>query len=238
MHIGYSRHIVLFAITLSTLLCFPGSTQAQDTELHMITATHLTNQTVREYRKDAARLALSHLANGRSLLELDIRIPEDVQASLFNALMSIHNSTNPYAQKVTSLGIHTKAKPYYIDRIEIDCTPETTWTAPLRSGGTTTTNKEINSQLSEYELEIDDYDKEENSFVLSARNPLNMSKLASDLSELNTDITFILIPETNETDHNIEAEHVDGDTWIITFYKGSNKWSFKTDGERVIYLKR
>jgi len=83
----------------------------------MVTAPHLTNQTIREYKKDAARLALSHIASGRSLLEVGVRIPEHLQESLFNALMHIHNSSDPHAQKATSMGIHTKAKPYYIDEL-------------------------------------------------------------------------------------------------------------------------
>jgi len=243
MHAIYSRHIVLLAIILSTLLYSFSTIKAQDLEFHMVTAPHLTNQTTREYKKDAARLALSHIAGDRSLLEVDVRIPEDIQESLFNALMHIHDSSDPHAQKATSMGIHTKAKPYYIDDIQISCTSETTWTDPLKSGGTATTNEKINGQLDEYELEIADYDKEENSFAISARNPLNMSKLAQDLSQVDKGIQFTFIPEITETDHDIKAKHVKGDTWIITFQKFSTKekreWSFKVDGTGdVQYLKK
>jgi len=97
--------------------------------------------------------------------------------------------------------------------------------------------------LDEYELEIADYDKEENSFAISARNPLNMSKLAQNMSEIDKGIQFILIPEMNETNHDIKAKHVEGDTWIITFQKfstkGKREWSFKVDGAgHVLYLGR
>jgi len=227
----YSRHIALFAIILSSLLYSFSSIKAQDLELHMATATHLNNHTIHEYKKDAARLALSHMASGRSLLELDVRIPEDIQKSIFNALIHIHNSSNPHAQKATSMGIHTKAKPYYIDDIQISCTSETTWTEPLKAGGTATSNEKLNEQLDEYELEIADYDNEENSFDITARTPLNMSKLALNLSDIDKGIQFILIPEMNETDHDIKAKHVEGDTWIITFQKfstkGKKEWSFE-----------
>jgi len=239
MHTRYSKHIALFAIILSTLFYSFNGIGAQDIELQMVSPTHINNQTTREYRKDAARLALSHLANGRSLLELDVRIPEGIQKSIFNALMHIHDSNNPYARKVTTLGIHTQPKPYYIDAINIGCSPDAKWVKPLGLGGTSTSSEKINSKLKEYELEIADYNKEENSFVISARNPLNMRKLAKDLSKYDNGIDFIAVPESSEPDHNIEAEHVGGDTWIITFCKGENRWPFKVDGEgRVLYLKK
>ncbi len=241
MYTKYSRHIALLAILLSTLLYSFSSIKAQDLELHMATTMHIIDPTINEYKKDAARLALSHVASGRSLLDVDVRIPKDIQDSLFIALMHIHDSSNPYAQKVTSMGIHTKAKPYYIGDIQISCTSETTWTEPLIIGATATSSEKINEQLNEYELEIADYDKEENSFEVSARSPLNMSKLALYLSELDKGIQYIIIPEIIETDHDIKAKHVEGNTWIITFQKFSDKkkkeWSFKVDGAgHVSYL--
>jgi len=237
MYTRYLKLICLFAILASTLLYSFSSIKAQDLELHMLTATHVTNYTIREYKKDAARLALGHLAEGRSLLELDVRIPLDIQQSLFNALIHIHDSQDPHAKKVAGMDIHTKAKPYYIDRIKIKCTSETTWTKPLKSGGIATSSEKINNKLDEYELEIIDYNKENNSFAISARNPLNMSKLAEKLSSFDQDIEFIVIPEIDEIDQNIEAKHVKGDTWIITFQKGKKEWRFKVDDAgNVLYL--
>jgi len=237
MYTRYSRHITAFYILSSVLLYSFGSIKAQDLELHMLTTTHTINHTIREYKKDAARLALSHLADGRNLLELGVRIPEDIQQSLFNALMYVYNSSDTHARKVVAMGIHTKAKPYYIDRIKIKCTTEATWTKPLKSGGIATSSEKINNKLDEYQLDIIDYNKENNSFAISARNPLNMSKLAEILSSFDQDIEFIVIPETSETDHNIEAKHLGGDTWIITFQKGKKEWAFEVDETgRVLYI--
>ena len=229
MYIKYSKHITLLIILLSTLLfSFRGSVKTQSLELYA-DALHFTKQTDREYKKDAARLALSHVAKGRSLLDIDIFIPKDIQESLFNALIYIRNSQDTHARKVTGMGIHTQAKPYYIDRIEINCNAEATWVEPLIEGSTVTASEKINKKLAEYELEIIDYNKERNSFIVSARNPLNMRKLAQILSKYDNGIDFITIPEINITDHDIEAKHVEGNTWIITFQNGGKKWSFRVD---------
>jgi len=237
MHTRYSRRIALLAILLSTLLYSFSSTEAQDLELRMLGTKHLTKQTTREYQKDAARLALSHMAAGRSLLEIGVRIPTDIQKSLFNALISIYNSDDAYARKVVEMDIHTKAKPYYIDRIEINCNAEARWAGPIFEGSTATSSTRINGKLAEYELEITDYSKEDKSFTISARNPLNMRKLAKMLSDYDNGIDFVAVPEINETDHNIEAKHIEGDTWIITFRKGGKEWSFKVDeAGGVLYL--
>lgn len=238
MHIKNSRHIALLAVLLSTLLYSFSSIKAQDLELHMVVPEDLTDENVREYRKDAARLALSHIAAGRSLLDIDVRIPADIQESLFKALMFIYKSDDPHAKKVVGMDIHTKAKPYYIDRIEINCNPDATWIGPIIGGNTATSSTRINNKLDEYQLEITGYSKENNSFTVSARNPLNMRRLAKMLSDYDEGIDFIAVPEINETDNNIEAKDMGNDTWIITFHKGGKKWSFKVDDEgNVSYQK-
>ena len=241
MHTTYSRHIALLAIILSTLFLSINSVEAQDLELHLATATHITSHPVREYREDAARLALGHMADGRNLYDISVYIPEETQKNLFNALMSIHQSDNPHAKKVVGFGIHTSPKPYYIGHIKVDCTANTTWTAELDTGATTTSNEKVNDVLKKYDLEINNYNKEENSFTISPRSPVNMSKVAKILSDIDDDIEYTLVPDINEPNHNIRAKQVGNDTWIITFEKrGTNNkeaWSFKVDGTgQVTYL--
>jgi len=237
----YSRHIALLAIILSTLFHSINKIEAQDLELRLVTATHITSHPVREYRDDAARLALEHMADGRNLYDISVYIPEETQKSLFNALMSIHQSDNSHAKKVVGFGIHTSPKPYYIGHIKVDCIASTTWTAKLDTGATTTSNEKVNAVLKQYDLEISNYDKEENSFIISPRSPVNMSKVAKILSGIDNDIEYTVVPDIKVPDHNIRAKQVGGDTWIITFEKrGTNNkeaWSFKVDGTgQVTYL--
>ena len=230
----HSRHITLLTIILSTLFYSINKIEAQDLEFQLITATHITSQPIREYREDAARLALGHMADGRNLYDISVYIPEETQQSLFNALLSIHQSDNPHAKKVVEFGIHTSPKPYYIGHIKVDCTANTTWTADLGDGATTTLNEKVNAVLKKYDLEINNYNKEENSFTISPRSPVNMSKVAKILSGIDDDIEYTLVPDINEPNHNIKAKQVGGDTWVITFEKrGTNNkeaWSFKVDG--------
>lgn len=241
MCIKYTKQIALLALTLSTLLYSIGSIGAQDLEFSLLTP-YINSKSVREYKKDAARLALGHLIK-ESPSYSGLRIPQHIQNSLFKALMAIHNSSDSHAREVCILGIHTKPKPYYIDHIKVDCDSESTLTAPLIPGGTSTSNQEINTLLKEYKLEIGNYNEEENSFTISAPVPINMSKLAKVLSKLDDGIEYTLVPEIREPDHNIEANYMGNDTWRITFIKYENgtqkKWSFKVDGkEQVSYLSK
>jgi len=240
MCIKYTKLIALLALVFSILPYSIGSIGAQDLKYNVAALT-MDSNAIREYKKDAARLALGYVLNGRSPISIGLDIPQDIQDSLFNALTAIHNSSDPYAKKASTMGIHTKPKPNYIDRIVVDCTPDAPLTKYLRSGGTSTANPEINALLDQYKLEIDNYNNEENSFDISAPIPINMCKLAIILSKLDDGIEYTEVPEADEPNHNIEASHKGNDIWIITFTKEENdtqeKWSFKVDdNEQVQYL--
>lgn len=197
----------------------------------------IDEQVMVEYQKDAARLALSYLADGRNLSDVDIHIPEDIQRNIFSALMSIYHSNDPYAQKVTAMDIHTKVNPYYIDGIRIKCSEDVTWTKPLSLGDTITANKMINDKLAKYGLKITYFEEESNLFGISARTPINMKGVTKELYKLGSGIDYALIPEIRETDNNIEAEYIGEGIWIITFYKGENKWSFRVnENAEVVYI--
>jgi len=191
--------------------------------------------TLHEYERDASRLTLQYLSQQQNNAEIGIEIPQVIKESLYKALVAVHNSQDPNAIKVSALKIHTKAQPFYIDDFTVIHSNDAPWVTPLKKGVPQTSDATINELIKTYNLDINKYDKESKSFIISAYPHVNMNELAKQLSEIEG-VAAVRIPELQKPDHDILAEY-EKNRWIITyekeyFNKGYKiQWSFSVDTE-------
>jgi len=200
-------------------------------------------QDIQEYEKDASRLALRYLSQQHN--ELDIKIPEDIKGSLYNALLAVYKSDNEHAVQVRKLGIHTQSQPFYIDYFTVVHEDDTGWAVPLDKGQPRTSDETINGLIETYNLDINKYNGENKSFIISAYPHINMNGLAKELSRIEG-VEGVRMPKLATADHNITAKR-ERNTWILTYekeYLNTNKtsnktqWSFSVDETgNVVFLK-
>lgn len=191
--------------------------------------------------KDATRLSISYLS--QQGFPNIIAVPNKTKNSLQKALTAIRNSKNSHAKKVSKLDIHTQAEPFYIGHLNVNCT-DVDWLTPIEKGDPMTSNETINQLITTYNLNISDYNKENKSFTISAYPYINMNELAKRLSTIKG--VVVSIPKIHHSDHNIKAEAIGKNTWMITYEKQyfdknetpyKKQWSFSVDGAgNVIFL--
>jgi len=230
--------IILFFSTLLYSICI-----AQGSSREAIDLSENNIQISHECEKDAIRLTLSYLSQLQDISNT-IAVPSDIQDSLYKALMTIRNSKNFHAKKVSKLDIHTQPEPFYIGHLNVNCTTDADWLTHISKGNPKTFNDVIDKLIETYNLDIDNYNKENKSFTVSAYPYVNMNALAKQLSTIEG--VVVNIPKVHHPDHNITADYIGKDTWMITYekqYFNENKipykkqWSFSVDGaENVVFL--
>ncbi len=196
---------------------------------------------IEAFDKDAARLALCYISDGKKPSEDDIEIPENVRESLFNALLAIYQSEDRAAIKVTrELGIHTAQKPFYVDRFIVVCDSDVDWLDPIREGQPKTSNERINELIDKYNLTINHYNSADNSFEVSAYPYLNIRALGNVFSKIKG-INMIELPEVESYNSDIKAKYLGNDSWELKYVRYDNhdvtrngqkqEWVFKVDAE-------
>lgn len=228
--------ILLFSTLLYSICTAQGSGGGSSISEHNIQISH-------EYEKDATRLTIFHLSQQQGSSDL-IAIPDNIQESIHKALMAIYNSNSSYAKKVSKLDIHTQPEPFYIDHLNVNCHIDTDWLIPIEKGDPMTSNETINELIRTYSLNISNYNKENKSFTISAYPYINMDALAKQLSTIKG--VVVSIPKVHYSDHNITAESIGEDAWMITYEKQyfdknqtpyKKQWSFSVDSaENVVFL--
>ncbi len=219
--------LVLFIFAHSSLCSAQRSAVGQN----IITSNSI--QDIQEYEKDASRLALRYLSQQHH--ELGIKIPEDIKESIYNALLAVYKSDNKYAMRVRDLGIHTQSQPFYIDYLTVVHADNTAWAVPLDKGQPRTSDETINGFIEIYNLDINKYDDENKSFIVSAYPHVNMNGLAKELSQIEG-VKSVVVPPLRTPDHNIIAKR-ERSTWILIYekkYLNTNKktqWSFSVDAD-------
>lgn len=211
------------------------------------TKTQLSNHQRNQYKKDATRLALRHLASGKKFESLDPVVPKDLVDAIYNSLIAVHESKLPEAEVVTAVHkLHTFPTPT-VDRLVVIYKRDATWATPLRLGDDVTDNDKINQLSEKFKLKIDrnvEWDEEHFSFNMRAENSLNIASVAKDLSTVES-VTLVDMMEPNGDGNDIEVKQLNNG-WEINYIvkfdgcisgcKKRHTWTFEvTDSNKVTF---
>jgi hypothetical protein len=201
----------------------------------------------RQFKRDAARMALRLDAEKEDARYLPVAISRDNITSLYRALSNIY-ITDETGKSIARCNIRTFPNPS-IDHIVIIFKKNVDWATPLRQGVTETSNKELNKLLDQYDLVIEKYvqwNETQDAITLRSKEPLNMAALADQFDDIPGVVQIDLgLPKFGGND--IKAKRVTGG-WEIDFIYafgatagGGGKqhiWKFKAlDNGQVTLLK-
>jgi hypothetical protein len=196
----------------------------------------------RQFRRDAARLALRLEAEKEDIRYLPIAISRDNINGLYKALCNIYQNEDA-GKSLAKCNVHTFPNPS-IDHLVIIYKKNVDWAAPLRQGITETNNKELNQLLDKYDLAIDrsmQWNDTQDAITLRSKEPLNMAALADKFR----DIPGVMQTELGSTKlggNDIKARRISGG-WEIDYILSINAsqqhiWKFKAlDNGQVSLLK-
>ena len=243
------KHILLFVAicfasltSSSSLLGFGGGTDPENA-----TRSELTNYQKNQYKKDATRLALRHLAGGKNFETLDAEVPDDLVESIYKSLVAVHQSNLPEAALVTKKHkLHTFPTPT-VDRMVVVYKRDAPWATPLRLGDDVTDSDEINKLSEKFNLKIDrhvEWDEEHNSFNMRAEKSINIASVAKDLSTVES-ITLVDMMEPNGDGNDLELKKLTNGWEIsyvikfdgcITGCKKRHSWTFEVINNEVKFI--
>ena len=107
----------------------------------------------RQFKRDAARLALRLDAEKEDVRYLPIGISRDNLTGLYRALSNIYVQ-DEVGKSIARCNVHTFPNPS-IDHLVIIYRRNVDWASPLSKGITETTNKDLNKLLDQYDLAIE-----------------------------------------------------------------------------------
>jgi len=205
----------------------------------------LSENKKQKYRKDATRLALRLISDNGEYYDLEAKVPEQEVSSIYNALVSIHESDLAEAKVVTRMHkLHTFPVPS-VDQFFVVYDRTAEWAIPLRLGDMSTDSEEINNLIAEYGLVIDkhvEWDEQKNSFHIKATRSLNIAAIAKEFSKVEgVVLTDLLMPDGDGND--IEVEQVGNNLEIrflvkfgscITGCKSQHIWTFQVSDQNEV----
>jgi len=208
----------------------------------------LSDYKKQKYRKDATRLALRLISDNREYHNLEVEVPEQKVTSIYEALVTIHQSELEAAKTVTKIHkLHTFPIPS-VDHFFVVYDRSSKWAIPLRLGDMTTDNEKINSLMKDYGLVIDkhvEWDENKNSFHVKATRSLNIAAVAKEFSKVEgVVLTDLLTPDGDGND--IEIQRLKN-AWELKFLikfgscitgcKNQHAWTFQvTDQNEVTFI--
>ena len=139
----------------------------------------------RQFKRDAARLALRLAAEKEDARYLNTEIDKEQSTSLYKALTNLYIN-EIFDPTIVKCNIHTLPNPS-IDHLTIIYEQDANWATPLRQGISETTSKEINSIFDRYELAIEklsDWDNNLGAILIRSKEPLNMAAIAGSLEDI------------------------------------------------------
>ncbi len=196
----------------------------------------------RQFRRDAARLALRLDAEKEDIRYLPIAISRDNINGLYKSLCAIYQNEEA-GKSLAKCNVHTFPNPS-IDHLVVIYRKNVDWAAPLRQGITETNNKELNQLLDKYDLAIErsmQWNDTQDAITLRSKEPLNMAALADKFRDIQGVVQTDL-GSTKLGGNDIKARRVGGG-WEIDFVLsiGANQqhtWKFKAlDNGQVSLLK-
>lgn len=201
----------------------------------------------RQFRRDAARLALRLDAEKEDARYLPAAISRENINSLYKALSNIYIQDET-GKSIARCNIHTFPNPS-IDHLVIIYKRNVDWAAPLHQGISETTNKEFNRLLDQYDLAIEkhiQWNDTQDAITLRSKEPLNMASLAAQFENI-PGIAQIDLGLPKFSGNDIKAKRITGGWEIEFFYSigggvgGANKthsWKFKAlDNGQVSLIK-
>jgi hypothetical protein len=170
----------------------------------------------RQFKRDAARMALRLDAEREDTRYLAVTINRENTAMLYRALTTIYR-TDETAKSIARCNVHTFPNPS-IDHLIVIYKRNTEWAAPLRQGITETSSKELNKLLDQYDLVIEkhvQWNDTQDALTIRSKEPLNMAALASKFDDIKDVVQIDLgVPKLQGND--IKARRVGG-AWEIDF---------------------
>jgi hypothetical protein len=196
----------------------------------------------RQFKRDAARLALRLDAEKEDIRYLPIAISRDNINGLYKALCYIYQNEEA-GKALAKCNVHTFPNPS-IDHLVVIYKKNVDWAAPLRQGITETNNKELNQLLDKYDLAIErsmQWNDTQDAITLRSKEPLNMAALADKFRDIQGVVQTDL-GSTKLGGNDIKAKRIGGG-WEIDYVLSINAsqqhtWKFKAlDNGQVTLLK-
>ena len=232
------------------IICFSTAANAQPMAVKTNGASSKTTvpaSTDRQFKRDAARMALRLDSEKEDSRYLPIAISRDNINSIYKALTNIYINDET-GKSIARCNIHTFPNPS-IDHIVVIYKRATDWAAPLSQGISETTNKDFNKLLDQYDLAIEkhvQWNDTQDAITLRSKEPINMAALASQFDNIPGIVQIDLgLPKFGGND--IKAKRIAGGWEIDFIYSfgtavgGNGKqhsWKFKAlDNGQVTMLK-
>ena len=196
----------------------------------------------RQFKRDAARIALRLDAEKEDIRYLPIAISRDNINGLYKALSNIYQNEEA-GKSIAKCNVHTFPNPS-IDHLVVIYRKNVDWAGPLRQGITETTNKDLNQLLDKYDLAIErsmQWNDTQDAITLRSKEPLNMAALADKFR----DIPGVMQTDLGSTKlggNDIKARRTSGG-WEIDYILSisaaqQHVWKFKAlDNGQVSLIK-
>ena len=196
----------------------------------------------RQFRRDAARLALRLDAEKDDVRYLPVGINRDNLMGLYRALCNIY-IYDETGKSIARCNVHTFPNPS-IDHLVIIYSRNVDWAAPLSKGITETTNRDLNKLLDQYDLVIErhvQWNDSQDAITLRSKEPLNMAAISERFRDI-PGVMQVDLGQAKFSGNDIRAKRIGGG-WEIEFVlaMGVNQqhsWKFKSmDNNQVSLLK-
>jgi hypothetical protein len=196
----------------------------------------------RQFRRDAARLALRIDAEKDDVRYVPVGINRDNLMSLYRALCNIYIQAET-GKSIARCNVHTFPNPS-IDHLVIIYRRNMDWAAPLSKGITETTNRDFNKLLDQYDLAIEkhvQWNDTQDAITLRSKEPLNMAAISERFRDI-PGVMQIDLGQAKFSGNDIRAKRI-GSGWEIEFFLAigvnqQHSWKFKAlDNNQVSLLK-
>lgn len=196
----------------------------------------------RQFRRDAARLALRLDSEKDDVRYLPVGINRDNLMGLYRALCNIYTQDET-GKSIARCNVHTFPNPS-IDHLVIIYRRNVDWAAPLSKGITETTNRDLNKLLDQYDLAIErhvQWNDTQDAITLRSKEPLNMAAISERFRDI-PGVMQIDLGQAKFSGNDIRAKRIGGG-WEIEFVLAigvnqQHSWKFKAlDNSQVSLLK-
>ena len=194
----------------------------------------------RQFRRDAARLALRLEAEKDDVRYLSVGINRDNLMSLYRALCNIYIKDET-GKSIARCNVHTFPNPS-IDHLVIIYRRNVDWAAPLSKGISETTNHDLNKLLDQYDLAIErhvQWNDTQDAITLRSKEPLNMAAISERFRDI-PGVMQIDLGQPKFSGNDIRAKRISGG-WEIEFVLAigvnqQHSWKFKASDNNHITL--
>ncbi len=232
-------------IFLLGLVALATITKAQTSAIKVNNTSNSTKSNVptsidRQFRRDAARLALRLEAEKDDVRYLPVGINRDNLMGLYRALCNIYIQDET-GKSIARCNVHTFPNPS-IDHLVIIYRRNVDWAAPLSKGITETTNRDLNKLLDQYDLAIErhvQWNDTQDAITLRSKEPLNMAAISERFRDI-PGVMQIDLGQAKFSGNDIRAKRIGGG-WEIDFILAigvnqQHSWSFKALDNNQVYL--